>query len=69
MILVRHKDKPWISSELKKEIRKRDKLRQKFLRLKTLSTEQKYKSQRNRVNNIKKTVQSVLLRKNKRIAF
>ena len=40
--------------ELKKEIRKRDRLRQKFLRLKTLSTEQKYKSQRNKVNNIKK---------------
>ena len=69
MILVRHNDKPWISSELKKEIRKRDRLRPKFLRLKTLSTEQKYKSQRNKVNNIKKTVQSILLRKNKRIAF
>jgi hypothetical protein len=27
MILVRHNDKPWISSELKKEIRKRDRLR------------------------------------------
>jgi hypothetical protein len=42
MILVRHNDKPWISSELKKEIRKTDRLRPKFLRLKTLSTEQKY---------------------------
>ena len=62
-ILVRHNDKSWISSELKKEIKKRYRLRQKFLRLKTLSTEQKYKSQRNKVNNIKKTVQSVLLRK------
>jgi len=27
-ILVRHNDKPWISSELKKEIRKRDRLGQ-----------------------------------------
>jgi hypothetical protein len=51
-ILVRHNDKPWISSELKKEIRKRDRLRKKILRLKTLSTEQKYKFQRNKVNNI-----------------
>jgi hypothetical protein len=68
-MLVRHNEKPWISSELKKEIRKRDRFGQQFLRLKTLSTEQRYKSQRNRVNNIKKTVQSVLLRKNKRIAF
>ena len=47
-ILVRHNDKPWISSELKKEIRKRDRLRQNFLRLKTRSTELK----RNKVNNI-----------------
>jgi hypothetical protein len=47
-ILVRHNDKPWISSELKKEIRKRDRLRQNFLRLKTRSTELKYKSQRNK---------------------
>ena len=54
MILVRHNDKPWISSELKKEIRKRDRLRQNFLRLKTRSTELKYKCQRNKVNNIKK---------------
>ena len=53
----------------KKKIRKRDRLRQNFLRLKTRSTELKYKSQRNKVNNIKKTVQSVLLRKNKRIDF
>jgi hypothetical protein len=68
-MLVRHNEKPWISSELKKEIRKRDRFGQQFLRLKTLSTEQRYKSQRNRVNNIKKKVQSVLLRKNKRIAF
>ena len=29
-ILVRHNDKPWISSELKKEIRKRCRLRQNF---------------------------------------
>jgi hypothetical protein len=53
-ILVRHHDKSWISSELKMEIRKRDRLRQQFLRLKTISTEQKYKSQRNKVNTIKK---------------
>ena len=32
-------DKPWISLELKKEIRKRDRLGQIFLRLKILSTE------------------------------
>ena len=38
----------------KKKIRKRDRLRQNFLRLKTRSTELKYKSQRNKVNNIKK---------------
>ena len=68
-ILVRHNDKPWISSELKKEIIKRDRLRQKFLRLKTLSTEQKYKSQRNKVNNIKKKQCKVsYFEKNKRIA-
>ena len=32
-------DKPWISLELKKEIRKRDRIGQIFLRLKILSTE------------------------------
>jgi hypothetical protein len=47
-MLVRHNDKPWISSELKKEIR----IKQHFLRLKTRSTELKYKSQRNKVKNI-----------------
>ena len=53
-ITVRENDKPWFTSELRKEIRKRNRLRKSALRTKKESDILKYKRQRNRVNNLKK---------------
>lgn len=50
MVTVRNSDRPWFNSELRREIRKRDRIRRtakKYI--------DKYKKQRNKVNNFKKT--------------
>jgi hypothetical protein len=44
----------WYDSNLRRESRRRDRLRKAFLRTKTVSAEKQYKQQRNRVNNLKK---------------
>jgi hypothetical protein len=44
----------WYDSNLRRESRRRDRLRKAFLRTKTVSAEKQYKKQRNRVNNLKK---------------
>ena len=44
----------WFDSNLRRESRRRDRLRKAFLRTKTVSAEKQYKQQRNRVNNLKK---------------
>ena len=53
-IIVRKDDKPWFTSELRREIRIRDRLRRKALKSKRENDITKYKRQRNKVNNLKK---------------
>lgn len=53
-ILIREDDKVWFNSDIRREIRIRDRLRKIHLRNKTSHSGQKFKSQRNKVNNMKK---------------
>jgi hypothetical protein len=53
-VIVRYNDKPWFTSEVRKEIRIRDRLRKVMLKYHRNSDICKYKKQRNRVNNLKK---------------
>ncbi|XP_071133192.1 uncharacterized protein [Mytilus edulis] len=53
-VTIRKNDKPWFNSELRREIRIRDRLRKKAFKSKKQSDILKYKRQRNRVNNMKK---------------
>ncbi|XP_071123817.1 uncharacterized protein [Mytilus edulis] len=53
-VTIRKNDKPWFNSELRREIRTRDRLRKKAFKSKKQSDILKYKRQRNRVNNMKK---------------
>jgi hypothetical protein len=52
--LIREKDKPWFSNEIRKEIRIRDRLRKKIWRSQNENNIIKYKKQRNKINNMKK---------------
>lgn len=53
-ITIRRTDKPWMTSELRTEIRKRDRLHTIYKNKKTESSLNKFKQQRNKVNNMKK---------------
>ena len=53
-ILIREKDKPWFSNEIRQEIRIRDRLRKKILKTQNENNIIKHKKQRNKVNNMKK---------------
>ncbi|XP_063408362.1 uncharacterized protein LOC134691483 [Mytilus trossulus] len=54
-VTIRKNDKPWFNtSELRRELRTRDRLRKKAFKSKKQSNILKYKRQRNRVNNMKK---------------
>ena len=53
-ILIREKNKPWFSNEIRKEIRIRERLRKKLLKSQDENNIIKYKKQRNNVNNMKK---------------
>ena len=53
-VTIRRNDKSWFNNELRREMRKRDRLRKKALKSKTDVNILKYKKQRNRVNNLKK---------------
>ena len=53
-VTIRIKDKVWFNSELRKEIRKRDRLHKIARRTKSNFDINKYKKQRNHVNNMKK---------------
>ena len=53
-ITVRKNDKPWFNSELRKQIRIRDRLHNIARKHKRLNDIRKYKNQRNKVNNMKK---------------
>ena len=53
-ITVRDYDKPWFNSEIRKEIRLRDRLRKNIVKFGREIDTLKYKKQRNKVNNMKK---------------
>ena len=53
-VTIRLNDKVWFNSELRREIRKRDRLRKLARRSNSDSNINKYKKQRNHVNNLKK---------------
>ena len=53
-VTIRSDDKVWFDSDLRRESRKRDRLRQIFFRTKTETAKKKIKTQRNKFNNIKK---------------
>ena len=53
-VLIRPNDCPWFTSELRHNIRIRDRLRQKAISSKSEQDKFNYKKQRNRVNNMKK---------------
>ncbi len=54
MVTIRQNDKIWMTSELRREMRVRDRLRKISMKNKTPVKERKYKQQRNKVNNLKK---------------
>ena len=54
-LTIRFNDKIWMTSEIRKEIRIRDSLRKKYIKNKIDKNERKYKNQRNKVNNLKKS--------------
>ena len=51
-LTIRPNDKIWMTSEIRKEIRIRDRLRKKYIKNKIGTNERKYKNQRNKVNNL-----------------
>ena len=55
MVTIRDSDRPWFNSELRIEIRKRDRIRKIAKKFNKQSDIDKYKKQRNKVNNLKKT--------------
>ena len=54
-VTIRSNDKIWMTSEIRKEIRIQDRLRKKYIKNKIGTNERKYKNQRNKVNNLKKS--------------
>ena len=54
MVTVRNSDRPWFNRELRREIRIRDRIRKTVKKYNKQSHIDKYKKQRNRVNNLKK---------------
>ena len=60
LVTIRPSDKPWFNSELRLEIRKRDRLRQKSKKG-SLIVKENYRKQRNHVNNLKKSREAKLL--------
>jgi hypothetical protein len=55
MVTVRNSDRPWFNSELKREIRKRDRIRKTATMFNKQSDIDKYMKQRSKVNNLKQT--------------
>ena len=53
-IIIRPSDRPWFNSELRHNIRLRDRLRRKALKTNNNQDKIRYKTQKHRVNNIKK---------------
>ncbi|CAG2218210.1 unnamed protein product [Mytilus edulis] len=58
-VTIRCDDKVWYDSNLRRETRKRDRLRNIFIRSNSASAEKKFKQQRNKVNNLKKQAKKI----------
>ena len=56
VVTIRPNDKPWFNSELRREIRKRDRLRKQAIKKNSTAIYEKYRKQRNHVNNVKKAI-------------
>ena len=52
-VLIRANEKPWFNSDLRYNIRIRDRLRKKYLKTNNYSVKLLFKRQRNKVNNMK----------------
>ena len=60
-IVVREDDKPWYDSEIRRNSRKRDRLKKTALKTGNTNDWKKYKIFRNKVNNQKKTCEGIFL--------
>ena len=56
VVTIRPNDKPWFNSELRRKIRKRDRLRKQAIKKNSTAIYEKYRKQRNHVNNVKKAI-------------
>ena len=54
LVTMRPNDKPWFDSDLRRELRLRDRLRKRSLRYNNVNDINKYKRQRNKVNGLKR---------------
>ena len=68
-VLIRQNDKPWFSSELRYNIKLRDRLRKTYFKSKRDSDRSKFKRQRNRVNNMLKYAKDNFINKIDDILF
>ena len=53
-VIIRKTDRPWMNSDIRREIRIRNRLHSKYKTTKSLTHLNKFKAQRNKVNNMKK---------------
>ena len=60
-VLIRPSDRPWFTSELRYNIRLRDRLRRKALKSNKNQDKLRYKNQRNKVNNMKKNAKETYM--------
>ena len=63
LVEIRPHDKPWFTSKLRTAIRVRERLRKKALKTKNVHDQQKYKTQRNKVSNMKKIAKTLYFEK------
>ena len=68
-VLIRQNDKPWFSSELRYNIKLRDRFRKTYFKSKRDSDRSKFKRQRNRVNNMLKYAKDNFINKIDDILF
>ena len=60
-IVVREDDKPWYDSEIRRNSRKRDRMKKSALKSGNPNDWNKYKYHRNKVNNLKKACKRIFL--------
>ena len=63
LVEIRQNDKPWFTSNLRTAIRVRERLRKIAVRTRDIRDQQKYKTQRNKVTNMKKVAKALYFEK------